>query len=308
MNGHIASRLAATCSRAAATAARELRRGHRGLRHPVLLTASLLWLGLAQPLAAQEANIKIGGAGSSLGTMRLLGAAFEKTNPDVTVTVLPSLGSGGGIKAAASGAVDIGTTSRALTDAERSLQVTVHEFGRTPLVFAVSRAARATEVTTAQLADIYAGKLTTWPNGDPVRVIVRPATDTDTIKLKAMSAQMSDAVTAAGMRPGMLTALTDADVIDHLNAIPGALGVTSLSEILIVAPRLKALKLDGIEPSPASLADGSYPLYLAMRMVTGQTPSAAATKFIDFVLSEPGRKILAEAGYAVSAPGRDRQP
>jgi phosphate transport system substrate-binding protein len=116
---------------------------------------------------------------------------------------------------------------------------------------------------------------------------------------------MNDAVTAAGRRPGMLTALTDADVIDHLNGIPGALGVTSLSEILLVATRLKALKLNGIEPSPASLADDSYPLYLAMQMVTGKTPSAAASKFIDFVLSEPGRKILADAGYSVPIPGRE---
>lgn len=303
MSGRLAPWSLANCLHAGALATRGSRRGTR-----LHVLAAVLWLGFAQALATEEMNIKIGGAGSSLGTMRLLAAAFEKTNPDVTVTVLPSLGSTGGIKAAASGAVDIGTSARRLSDAERSLQVTAHEFGWTPLVFAVSRTTRATGVTTAQLVDIYAGKIAAWPNGDPIRVIVRPPSDTNTVKLKAMSAQMNDAVMAAGMRPGMLTALTDADVIEHLIAIPGALGVTSLSEIIANPERLKVLKLDGIEPSPASLADNSYPLYLSMQMVTGKAPSAVAAKFIDFVLSEPGRKLLAEAGYTVPIPGRERQP
>lgn len=294
--------------RAAAAKTRGHRASRRCLRHPILLAASVLWLGLAQAFAAEAASIKIGGAGSSLSTMRLLAAAFEKANPNVTITVLPSLGSSGGIKATAAGVIDIGTSSRQLSEAERGLQLKVNEFGWTPLVFAVSRATRTDEVTTAQVVDIYAGKMTAWPSGDPIRVIVRPATDTDTVKLMAMSAQMRDAVTSAGARPGMLTALTDADVIEHLNSIPGALGVTSLGEVLANASRLKALKLDGIEPSAASLADGSYPLHLAMQMVTGKTPSAVAAQFIDFVMSAPGRKILAEAGFAVPVPGRGRQP
>jgi phosphate transport system substrate-binding protein len=308
MSAHIASWPFAYCLRAAAPEAHRNRGSRCGLRIPILLTASILWLGFAQALAADDASIKIGGAGSSLSTMRLLAAAFEKANPEVTVTVLPSLGSSGGIRAAASGAVDIGTSARRLSGAELDLPVTAHEFGWTPLVFAVSRATRATGVTTAQLVDIYAGKMTAWPSGDPIRVIIRPSADTDTIKLQAISAQMRDAVTAAGARPGMLTALTDADVIEQVNSIPGALGVTSLSEVRANAPRLKTLKLDGVEPSPASLADDTYPLFLSMLMVTGKTPSALASRFIDFALSAPGRKILSDAGYAVPAPSHGRQP
>src|SRR5258708_1091963 len=66
--------------------------------------------------AAATEEIRIGGTGNALGPMHVLGQAFAKANPGVTVTVLPSLGSGGGIKAAANGAVQIAVSSRTLKD------------------------------------------------------------------------------------------------------------------------------------------------------------------------------------------------
>ena len=49
----------------------------------------------------------------------ILGAAFAEANPGVTVTILPSLGSGGGIKAVLAGAIDIGLSARPSKATER---------------------------------------------------------------------------------------------------------------------------------------------------------------------------------------------
>jgi phosphate transport system substrate-binding protein len=98
---------------------------------------SVLWLGFAQPVVAQGANLRVGGTGTTLGTMRLLGAAFEKANATVSVTVLSSLGSTGGIRAAIAGAIDIGVSARPLAEAERGQGAGAIEYGRTPLVVRV---------------------------------------------------------------------------------------------------------------------------------------------------------------------------
>jgi phosphate transport system substrate-binding protein len=68
--------------------------------------------------AAAAVEVKIGGTGNALGTMREVAKAYSKRNPGAKITVLPSLGSGGGIKAAADGAIDIAVSSRPLKDDE----------------------------------------------------------------------------------------------------------------------------------------------------------------------------------------------
>jgi ABC-type phosphate transport system substrate-binding protein len=59
-----------------------------------------------------------------------------------------------------------------------------------------------------------------------------------------------------------------------------------------------------VVPGPAALAAGSYPLRHTYFLITAGEPSPIASSFVDFVLSEPGRKILAETGHSVP----DRRP
>lgn len=284
--------------------------GHdRCRRRHALAMGCLIWLGLSlQPVAAEQAHLKIGGTGTTLETVRLLAAAFEKDNPKARITVLHSLGSTGGIKAAASGAIDIGVSARPLTDAERRQGITAVEYGRAPLVFATSRGTGATGITSAQLVDIYAGKRLTWPDGTTIRIIMRPAGDINTILLKAMSPQLDTAIGAAEKRPGMLFALTDQETLEHLEKVPGALGATSLSEVLSRANLLKALVLDGIEPTPQALTDGTYPVGFSFLMVVRTPPAPLVESFVAFVLSERGQKILAETGHAPPNLKPSRQP
>ncbi len=73
----------------------------------IVLTVSFFALNSKLYAAGPAKEIKIGGTGTDLATMKLLGEQFRKTHPDVTITVLPSLGSSGGIKALLGGQLDI---------------------------------------------------------------------------------------------------------------------------------------------------------------------------------------------------------
>ena len=71
------------------------------------LTALAFFAG-SSTAAAQAQELKVGGTGAALGTMQLLVQAYAKADPDARITVLPSMGSGGGIKALLGGAIQIG--------------------------------------------------------------------------------------------------------------------------------------------------------------------------------------------------------
>src|SRR5688572_25768834 len=133
-----------------------------------LASTAILFAG--QAAAAEE--IKIGGTGNALGTMRLLGDAYTRQNPHIKVTVLPSLGSGGAIKAVPKGVLDIGLSARPLTGDEGKLGAVSIEYARTALVFAVSTKINVTALTLDQVADIYGGKMANWPDGTQIRPIL----------------------------------------------------------------------------------------------------------------------------------------
>jgi ABC-type phosphate transport system substrate-binding protein len=59
----------------------------------VLSVALLLVAGLSSPGAAE--TVRIGGTGSALRAMQILGESFGKTDPGVTVTIMPGLGGRG---------------------------------------------------------------------------------------------------------------------------------------------------------------------------------------------------------------------
>jgi phosphate transport system substrate-binding protein len=269
------------------------------LRKPLLAVLAVTCWSAGPAAVAQETELRVGGTGTTLGTIALLGKAFEQANPGLKINVLSSLGSTGGIKAVLGGAIAIGLSARPLTEIESRQGAVAREYGRSPLAMTVARSNPIAGITKAQLVDIYAGKMQQWPNGEPIRLVMRPETEISTVVLKTISPQMREAVTAAGKRPGMLFALTDQETTESISKIPGALGPTALCEIITANPQLKPLALDGVEPSPANIANGSYPVYHRFYLVTGAKPSAQAERFIAFIYSDAGKKILTGSGHWV---------
>lgn len=263
------------------------------------LTACLSVVGTLLCLSpdARADDLRIGGTGTALGTMQRMAAAFGRVHPEHHVTVMPSMGSKGGIKAVVAGAIDLAVSSRPLAPDEIAAGAASTPYGRTPLVFATAGNAQAQTITWPELTDAYAGKLSQWPDGTRIRLVLRPAGDADTELIKAISPAMREAVTLAEQRKGMAFAITDQDAADQLEKIPGALGPLTLAQIISEKRSLKALRLNGVAPDAATLADGSYPMHKEMLFVTGARTGAAAQSFMAFVRSPAGRAVLVQTGY-----------
>ena len=260
---------------------------------------SCVVLALTAAAAVRAQEIKIGGTGAALGTMQLLSQAYARNQADAKITVLPSMGSGGGIKAVLAGAIQIGVSSRPLSEAESKAGAMAIEYGRTPFVFATSAASKVTGITTQNLVDYYAGTVDAWPDGSKLRLVLRPIGDSDSETIKAMSPAMREAKSAAEQRKGMVFTVSDQATASAIEKVSGALGPSTLALLISEKRTLKALTLDGVVPSAQTLANGSYPLYKQLLVVTGPKTPPEAQAFVTFVQSATGREILQQTGHWV---------
>ncbi|MFC0401393.1 substrate-binding domain-containing protein [Paraburkholderia rhizosphaerae] len=261
-------------------------------------------------------DIKIGGAGPAMGTMRLLAERYNQTHDAPKISVLAaSLGSAGGIRAATEGAIDIGVSSVPLTESERDKGAREIEVARTPFVFVVGMSTPVSGLSTRQLQSIY---WDTYEKKDPdwsgyldrtllqtdasavrIRIIMRPANESDNAIIKKISPEIDTAMTALEERPGMIVKSNAQENAVAIEEIPGAFGTSTLSLIVTEHRKMRPLKLDGVDPSPQTVANGRYPYYKSVFLITGTKSSPGAQDFIAFVKSKDGREILEKTGHAV---------
>lgn len=263
----------------------------------------LLVMTAALPAAGKGADdpkkLTISGTGSSLGTVKLLAREFKRLSPETSIEILPSIGSNGAIKAVLSGALDIGFTSRPLTGEEKGQGLIQREHGETPFVFGAARSANIHDISLTDLVRIFNGTVTTWPDGSPLRLVLRPISDTDTQILKSISPSMSSALESAHRRSGIKIAMTDQDSADAIESIPGAIGTSTLALILSESRKIEVLTVDGVQPSLQNLKNGTYPYSKKLYMVTRKQPKPLAQRFIEFLQGDRARAILVRTGHWV---------
>ncbi|MGB7631673.1 MAG: substrate-binding domain-containing protein [Candidatus Deferrimicrobium sp.] len=242
-------------------------------------------------------TLRISGTGGAIGGIRLLAEAFRKAEPGVDVIILPSIGSGGGIRAVLAGKLDIGLSAMPLDAEERARGGRETPYARTPFVFGVNPDVKQFDVTLSDMIDIYSGRRTTWEDGSPIRLVLRPTSDSDTIALKRMSRQMAESVELSQKREGMIVAATDQVCADTIERTSGSVGTTTLALVVSEKRGIRMLSLSGVKPSTKSLRDGTYPYTKTFYAVTRQAPSPVAARFIRFVRSPEGKAILSRVGH-----------
>jgi phosphate transport system substrate-binding protein len=246
---------------------------------------------------AQAEEIKIGGTGNALGSMRLMGDAFSAKYPEIKVTVLGSIGTSGAIKGVPKGAVSIGVSSRPLTEEESATGLVASEYARTLTVFAVSTKSKVTGITSSQVADIYKGTMGQWPDGTTIRPVLRQPGDDNTKQVRSISPEVENALLTAEKREGLAHAFIDQEAAEKIESIPGAIGVSTLALIKSEGRALRPLIFNGIEPTAANGASGKYPLIKRFYFLTMKDPVPAVQNFIAFANSAAGWELLTKNGH-----------
>lgn len=257
---------------------------------------------------------------------------FQQEGYTGNVTV-DSIGSGAGLERfCKAGETDVANSSRAIKDSEVEACAAI---GRTPIEFRVGTDALTvvvsaendfvTALSKEQIGKIFTGQFTKWNEVDasfPAEAILvyGPGADSGTfdyfnevvvapLYLNAEGKADLDAGEAAllGLE-GAQFSEDDNVLVQGVEGSPYAIGYFGFAYFSENSGALKAVAVDGVEPSQATVDDGSYPISRPLFLYSDATilsekPQVAA--FIYFYLSNVNNEI-SDVGY-FPAPAADLQ-
>lgn len=83
-------------------------------------------------------------------------------------------------------------------------------------------------------------------------------------------------------------------MLTNISQNPYAIGYVSIGSL---KDTVKAVSIDGVEPTAENVKNGTYKVTRPFNIVTKEELSDVAKDFIKFVLSEDGQKIVEDSGY-----------
>jgi phosphate transport system substrate-binding protein len=234
-------------------------------------------------------SVRILGSTSIQPFAEMLAERYAKDHPGEFVEVQGG-GSTAGLQAAANGLANIGMCSRSLT-AKESLVFTSILIARDGLALVVNRDNPVVNLSREQARALFAGRVTHWSEvggkDGPIRPITREegsGTRESFVRLVMGNERISGRA---------LTQESNGAVKELVKGDPAAIGYMSLG---LVDKELKAVAVDGIQPTVENVLAGRYNLVRPLLFVTKGAATPAAQKFIDFVLSPQGQTMLATEG------------
>ena len=244
------------------------------------------------PSADLSGAISMVGSTSMEKFANALSESFMEKYPNVTVTA-EFVGSGAGIEAVSNGTADIGNSSRNLKDEEKAGGVAENIVAIDGIAVVVDGANTVEDLTKQQLSDIYEGKITNWKdaggNDAPIVVIGRESGSgtrsafEELLKLEDMC-KYSNELDSTGA------------VMAKVASTPGAIGYVSLD---VLDDTVKAVKLEGAEPTEENIKAGSYflsrPFVMATKGEISEQNDLVKALF-DYIYSDEGTEIVKSVG------------
>ena len=243
-------------------------------------------------VSAQE-RVSLCGTGESQELLRTIGAAFEKTNPGVSIEVPDSVGDDGGIKAAAAGECDFGRIARPLTEQEKNLKLTYRVFAFLPVMFVVDPAAGIENLRSKQIVGIYSGTTVGWEEvggkRGKIAVVNLGANDPSRGEVNKRVKGFKGIENPVGV-----VVATTTEAVDLLSKTPGAIGY--LPGSMAKGSKLKVVGVDGVGPTATDVVQGVYRIGLPFGLVWKGKHTPAAKRFYQFLKGPEGRKIIKKYG------------
>ncbi|MHC1579538.1 MAG: phosphate ABC transporter substrate-binding protein [Candidatus Alkanophagales archaeon] len=247
----------------------------------------------------EHQKLTIAGSTTLLPVIEECARLFMERHPGVRITVAGG-GSGHGIRAVGAGSIDIGMASRDVKPEELELYPDLK-----PVPVAADAVAVVVHpenpienLTLEQVARVFGGEIRNWRElgwggaGEDaeIHVVTREyGSGTRATFEKHVLEPFS-----LEMFAGALTKPSNGDVRATVSTDRHAIGYLSLG---YVDASVRALRIDGVTPTPENATSGKYPISRKLYLITKGEPDPLEKAFIEFVLSDEGQEVFREWGY-----------
>jgi len=199
-------------------------------------------------------------------------------------------GSTAGIQAVLTGAAQVGMSSRKLEESEKALIAVPIIYDAIAVI--VHRTNPLENLSMGQIRKIYAGKITRWKEIEgtdrAITVVTREEGSGTRETFQNLVMGKNEEISLGALVQDSNGAIRQVVADD-----PNAIGFISLG---LVNDRVKALKIDGIEPTLENILAHRYQIVRPFLFVFRSSPQGVAKEFLDYVLSPKGQKLLMQEG------------
>jgi len=263
------------------------------LKQPLIAFLSLFFISSA----VYAENIVIKGSTTVLPIAQTALEAYMKTNPGVNIS-LSGGGSGEGIKALIDKSTDIANSSREIKGKEVEL---AKSKGINPvdtvvaidaIVPIVNPKNKVSNLSIDQLSQIYQGKITNWKEvgGDDLKIVVI-SRDSSSGTFEAWGEMV---LNRAKVTPTAQMQASNGAIVQAVSKNKHAIGYIGLGYI---NKSIKPLTVNGVKASAQSAISKEYPVSRPLYMYTNGEPAGEVGKFIKFVISSAGQKLVEKEGF-----------
>jgi len=245
--------------------------------------------------SAKEDIILIKGSDTMLQLTQKLANRFSEINPSVKFQVFGG-GTKTGIEELLAGRVDICNASRNLTSQEaKSLAEYYGSIGMYYLIakdavcIYVNKNNPINNLTLDTLKEIFTFESSEIKptNYNNFQLVIRDSDSGTREFLKDLILPNEDFGKSAKV------IATTEDIIEFIKINPNGIGFGGIG----FSKGVKLLSIEGVEPNAKNTKNDSYPLTRYLHFFTSKSPSGNVKKFIDWVLSPEGQKIVKEEGF-----------
>lgn len=255
--------------------------------------------------AAEEAEAPAEDTGADLnGTITMAGStsmeklanaageAFMAKYPGVTVSA-EFTGSSAGIESLNAGSVDIGNSSRALTDDEKGAGAVENIVAIDGIAVAVNPSTTVESLTTDDLAAIYKGEIKNWSEvggEDAAIVVVGREAGSGTRGAFEELLDIEDQCAYANELD------STGAVMAKVASTPGSIGYVSLD---VLDDTVKALNLNDVEPTEENIKAGTYVLSRPFVMATAgeiSEQNEVVQALFAYLQSPEGQELIRSVG------------